>query len=75
MATARPMRDAIAALLVMRGYTHDASDEHDLYWYGDTLGVRPMLACVAHEMNRDLASGDKPFCSYADRYEVAIAHV
>ena len=71
----RLMRDAVAALLRLRGYTHDdESDPHDLYWYGDTLGVRPMLMCVAHEFNRDLAAAGGPGSSYADRYEVAIAH-
>jgi hypothetical protein len=63
--------DIIAALLRSRGYTHDdEADSRDLYWYGPNLGVRPMLACVAHEIN-----SDAPF-EYTtgwDHYDVAIA--
>lgn len=66
------MRDIIAALLRSRGYIHDdALDPRDLYWYGPKLGVRPMLVCVAYEINCDA-----PFTTAAgwERYEVAIAY-
>jgi len=48
------MRDILAALLRSRGYTHDdANDPDDMFWGHSNLGVRPLLACVAYEMNVD----------------------
>lgn len=68
-----PMRDIIAALLRSRGYTHDdEADPRDLHWYSDTLGVRPMLVCVAHEMNRDAAAAGITASGW-DTYDVSVA--
>lgn len=65
------MRDILAALLRSRGYTHDdAADPYDMHWYGPALGVRPLLACVAHEINRDSTF---PVPGW-DTYPVSIAH-
>ena len=48
------MRDILAALLRSRGYTHDDErDPDDMFWLSDKLGVRPMLVCVAYEMDCD----------------------
>jgi hypothetical protein len=52
------MRDILAALLRSRGYTHN-EDESDDYWYGPTLGVRPLMVCVQHEINRDQAVSER----------------
>jgi hypothetical protein len=71
---ARPIRDLIAAFLRSRGYSHDDSrDMRDLHWDGPRTGVRPMLACLAHEMNTELAAVvDGEGVSGWDRYEVSL---
>lgn len=67
------MRDILAALLRSRGYTHDdETDPRDMYWYGDHLGVRPMLVCVSHEMNRDAAARGEKAVGW-DTYDVSVA--
>jgi len=48
------MRDILAALLRDRGYTHNEDDSDD-YWYGPTLGVRPLMVCVQWELDRERA--------------------
>lgn len=64
------MRDIIAALLRSRGYTHnDGADPDDLNWFSPELGFRPLLTCVAHEMNRDLRG---PTLGW-NTYEVSVA--
>lgn len=65
------MRDVLAALLRMRGYTHDDSDVDDMYWSGPDLGVRPMLECVAYEMNRDIPN-DPSVAPGFTTYEVTV---
>lgn len=63
------MRDILAALLRARGYTHDdESDPYDQYWQGPA-GIRPLLVCIAHEMNRDLNRSTPGW----DTYEVSVA--
>lgn len=48
------MRDILAALLRSRGYTHDDErDPNDLFWSSPTLGVRTLVVCIQHEINRD----------------------
>jgi hypothetical protein len=64
------VREIIAALLRSRGYTHDdGRDPYDLYWSGPTLGIRPILVCVAHEMNRDMGEPTPGW----DTYTVSVA--
>lgn len=64
------MRDILAALLRSRGYEHnDVGDPSDMYWVHAKLGVRPLLACIAHEMNCDLSTGTEGW----DTYPVSVA--
>lgn len=54
------MRDILAALLRSRGYVHDdQADPQDMKWVHHDLGVRPLLSCVAWEINRDGAYGEQ----------------
>lgn len=67
------MRDILAALLRSRGYVHDDErDPQDLHWYGPQLGVRPILSCLAHEMNRDMLRGGGKTPGW-NTYEVSVA--
>lgn len=64
------MRDILAALLRSRGYIHnDEADPRDLPWFSPQVGYRPLLACVAHEISREIENPSPDW----DTYEVSIA--
>ena len=63
-------RELVAAWLRARGYTHDDdTDPRDFYWRHPHGLFRPMLSCLATEIDRD--SGATTMRGW-DTYPVAV---